>query len=230
MQNWWRQYFSLNHGERRAILAIVLGTLVIVAGMNAYRYFTVKQNTPAPYNSNVDAFVAAYNAAAGEEPQQAPERYTNRYTDTVSAKPSASATIFKFDPNTIGIKEWMKLGFSEKQANSIEKYKAKGGSFRKVEDMKKLYVVSDDDYNRIAPYVEIKEGAMAIASTTKQLDLNKADSASLEALPGIGALLTHRILEQRSKAKYKSVEELRGIKGMSEENYLKVAPHLKVNQ
>lgn len=228
MQNWWRRYFSFNNGERRAIITIVLSTLVIVAGMNAYRYFTVKQHTPAPYNSNVDAFVTAYNAAAGEEPAQAQPQYTSRYTDTANAKPSTPVTLFKFDPNTIGVKEWMKLGFSEKQANSIEKYKANGGSFRKIEDMKKLYVVSDDDYNRIAPYVEIKEGAVAVASTTKQLDLNKADSASLEALPGIGALLTHRIIEKRQKAKYKSVEELRDIKGMSEENYLKVAPHLRI--
>lgn len=229
MQNWWRQYFIFNHGERRAIIAIVVFALVAVAGINGYRYFAVTQNAPAPYSNNVDAFVAAYNAAADEEPQQA-QRYTNSYTDTASTKPSTAATLFKFDPNTIGVKEWMQLGFSEKQANSIEKYKAKGGTFSKVEDMKKLYVVSDDDYNRIAPYIEIKGGVVITTSTPKQLDLNKADSTSLEALPGIGALLTHRILEQRAKAKYKSVEDLRNIKGMSEENYLKVAPHLKVNQ
>ena len=228
MQNWWRQYFLFNHGERRAIIAIVLGTFIIVAGINAYRYLTIKQNAPAAYSNNVDAFIAAYNAAEGEEEAQAQPSYTSRYTDTASTKPSTPTTLFKFNPNTIGVKEWMQLGFSEKQANSIEKYKAKGGTFRKVEDMKKLYVLSDDDYNRIAPYVEIKKGETVVAFSTKQLDLNKTDSASLEALPGLGALLTHRILEQRQKAKYKSVEELRNIKGMSEENYLKAAPYLIV--
>lgn len=225
MQNWWRQYFTFGNGERRAIIAIVCTTIVIVATINGYRYFTVKQNAPASYTQNVDAFVAAYNAAEGGQQAQPKQRYAASYIDSTNAKPNASITLFKFDPNTIGVKEWMKLGFSDKQANSIEKYKAKGGKFYKVEDMKKLYVLSDNDYNRIAPYVEIKSNSTpAIA---KQLDLNRADSVSLEALPGIGALLTHRILEYRSKqGKFNSVEELRNIKGMSEENYLKAAPHL----
>lgn len=226
MRNWWRQYFTFNSGERRAIIAIVISTVIIVAIINAYRYFTVKQNAPSSYTNNTDAFIAAYNAAEGEEKELQIQHYLNNYKDTISVKPSEATTLFKFDPNTIGIAEWMKLGFSEKQAASIEKYKAKGGKFCKVEDLKKLYVVSDDDYNRIAPYADIKRNATA----EKLVNINTADSASIEALPGIGALLTHRILEYRTKqGKFKSVEDLRSIKGMSEENYNKAAALIKVN-
>ncbi len=227
MRNWWRQYFTFNSGERRAIIAIVVSTVIIVAAINAYRYFTVKQNTPAPYTANVDAFIAAYNAEEGVEDTTSPKQYTNEFKDTARPEKKVTATLFKFDPNTIGIAEWMRLGFSEKQAASIEKYKAKGGMFYKVEDLMKLYVVSDDDYNRLAPYVDIKLHAVA----EKLVNINTADSASIEALPGIGALLTHRILEYRTqKGKFKSVEDLRNIKGMSEENYNKAAPLIKISQ
>lgn len=225
MRNWWRQYFTFNSGERRAIIAIVVSTVIIVAAINGYRYFTVKQNAPSSYTNNTDAFIAAYNAAEREEKELQIQHYLTNYKDTVSAKPSAATTLFKFDPNTIGIAEWVKLGFSEKQAASIEKYKAKGGKFYKVEDLKKLYVVSDDDYNRIAPYAEIKPNAVV----EKLVNINTADSSSIEALPGIGALLTHRILEYRAKqGKLKSLEELRSIKGMSEENYNKAVPFIKL--
>lgn len=224
--NWWGQYFTFTAGERRAIIAIVLSTTIIVAGINAYRYFTVKQNKPAAYRQNVDAFIAAYNAEAAAVQTTSKQQYTNVYTDSTKPTKTLPAILFKFDPNTIGIAEWMKLGFSEKQAASIEKYKAKGGKFYKVEDLKKLYVVSDDDYNRIAPYADIKSAS----AISKQLNINTADSASIEALPGIGALLTHRILQYRAKqGKFKSVEELRSIKGMSEENYNKAAPNIRVN-
>lgn len=229
MRNWWRQYFTFNTGERRAIIAIVVSTIVIVAGINGYRYCVVKQNKPAEHRQNVDAFIAAYNAAEGEVQEHPAQHYTSNYKgnkDTAQQAKPITATLFKFDPNTIGIAEWMKLGFSGKQAASIEKYKAKGGRFYKVEDLKKLYVVSDDDYNRIAPYADIKFNAVA----EKLVNINTADSASIEALPGIGALLTHRILEQRKQGKFKSIEELRSIKGMSEENYNKAAPHISLSQ
>lgn len=227
MRSWLKQYFIFNSGERKAIIAIVVVTVVVVAAINAYRYFSVKQSTPAPHTANVDAFIAAYDAQKGEEqPSVSGNTYKAVYSDSTRKKNIVPIVVFKFDPNTIGIAEWQKLGFSEKQAASIEKYKAKGGIFYKVEDLKKLYVVSDDDYKRIAPYVVIQPKATV---ATKTINLNNADSVSLEALPGIGATLTHRILQYRARnGAIKNVEELKQIKGMSEENYLKALPYLKL--
>ena len=50
----------------------------------------------------------------------------------------------------------MLLGFSEKQAQSIVKYREKGGYFYKKEDLKRLYVVDDSLYVLLEPYIVLE--------------------------------------------------------------------------
>ena len=72
------------------------------------------------------------------------------------AGPSASGPqpeLFHFDPNTIGPDSLCLLGFSEKQALSILKYREKGGRFRKKEDFARMYVVSEEKYAELEPYI-----------------------------------------------------------------------------
>ena len=78
------------------------------------------------------------------------------------------AVYFDFNPNEIGIDSWVKLGFSEKQAKSIIKYREKGGYFYKKEDLKRLYVVDDSIYNLLEPYILIQENSKA--SSTDYLE------------------------------------------------------------
>lgn len=67
---------------------------------------------------------------------------------------------FEFDPNKIGIDEWVKLGFTEKQASTIEHYKEKGGRFYRPEDLMRLYVMDEPHYNKLYPYVKIDKDAL----------------------------------------------------------------------
>ena len=52
--------------------------------------------------------------------------------------------------------DYKKLGLSEKQINTINNYKNKGGTFKTKEDFKKMYVISDEEYKRLEPYIVIK--------------------------------------------------------------------------
>jgi len=61
------------------------------------------------------------------------------------------------------------------------------------------------------------------------LDLNRADSAALVRVPGIGAKLSARIVRCReAMGYYYAVEQLREVYGLSEENYERMKPYLKV--
>ena len=53
---------------------------------------------------------------------------------------------FRFDPNAVSVDELCRLGFTLKQAESIDKYRSSGGRFRRKEDFRKSYVVSDSIY------------------------------------------------------------------------------------
>lgn len=100
--------------------------------------------------------------------------------------PRSKVENFPFDPNTVSVDDLCRLGFSQKQAESIDKYRKSGGRFRRKEDFKKSYVVSDSIYARLEPYLQI-------ALT----DLNTADSAALDALPGIGEWFVSKIIAHR---------------------------------
>lgn len=65
--------------------------------------------------------------------------------------------LFSFDPNTADSIELVRLGFSPWQARSICNYRAKGGRFHRVEDMKRIYGMTPELYERISPYAHIAE-------------------------------------------------------------------------
>lgn len=64
---------------------------------------------------------------------------------------------YKFDPNTVSASELIEMGVKKSIAKSWTKYTAKGGTFRDVKDLKKLYVMSDILYEKISPFVDIKK-------------------------------------------------------------------------
>lgn len=95
---------------------------------------------------------------------------------------------FRFNPNTVSVEDLMRLGFSAKQAQSIENYRNKGGRFRRPSDFGDSYVVADSVFRRLEQYIDIP-----------LLDINKADSADFDALPGIGSWFAHKMVEHRTK-------------------------------
>ena len=95
---------------------------------------------------------------------------------------------FPFDPNTVTLEELQRLGLSERQAESIENYRSKGGRFRRKSDFKKMYVVSDSLYERLEGYIDIPK-----------VELNSADSSALVSLPGIGPYFAKKIIAYRGR-------------------------------
>lgn len=93
---------------------------------------------------------------------------------------------FRFNPNTISVDDLCRLGFSMKQAAAIDNYRKKGGRFRRKSDFAKSFVVSDSIFRRLEPFIDIP-----------LVDLNLADSADFDALPGIGGWFASRMIEHR---------------------------------
>ena len=116
---------------------------------------------------------------------------------------------FKFNPNTVSISDLQRLGFTEKQALSIDAYRAKGGRFRRKSDFAKSYVVADSVYLRLEPYIDIPK-----------VDINKADSAAFDTLPGIGGWFAARMVGYRtSLGGYSYPEQLMEIYHFDKEKY-----------
>lgn len=112
--------------------------------------------------------------------------YSKRVNAVRSNLPARKVESFSFNPNTVSIDELCRLGFTNKQAASIDNYRKKGGKFRRKSDFAKSFVVSDSIFRRLEPYIDIP-----------LVDLNLADSADFDALPGIGGWFASKMIEYR---------------------------------
>ena len=138
------------------------------------------------------------NAPHSPQARAVRERYAGRTVET-----------FPFDPNTVSVEDLQRLGFTLRQAQAIDNYRAKGGRFRRKEDFAKSYVVDDSTFARLAPLIEIPS-----------LDLNQADSAAFDALPGIGPYYASRMVAYRKELRgYSFKEQLLDIRGFDREKY-----------
>ena len=114
---------------------------------------------------------------------------------------------FRFNPNTVSVEDLQRLGFSLKQAESIDHYRQKGGRFRRKSDFARSYVVADSVYERLEPYIDIP-----------RLDINRADSAAFTTLPGIGKFFAAKMVSYRKElGGYSCVEQLLDIWHFDEE-------------
>ena len=116
---------------------------------------------------------------------------------------------FMFNPNTASLEDFQRLGFSEKQASAIVNYRSKGGKFRRKSDFAKSFVVADSVYRRLEPYIDIP-----------LIDLNTADSAAFDRLPGIGGYFANKIIEYRTRLRgFSYKEQLMDIYRFDKEKY-----------
>lgn len=69
----------------------------------------------------------------------------------------------------------------------------------------------------------------AAASEARPIDINTADGAALESVPGIGKSLSQRILAFREKnGAFQSVDDLLKVPGVGEKSIQKLRPYLTV--
>jgi DNA uptake protein ComE-like DNA-binding protein len=164
------------------------------------------------------------------------------------------------NPNSASIADLKRIGIPDGLARTWIKYLQKGGHFKKKEDIRKLYGMSDKLYSviesqldnavisedknlqKVNRYIPPKfTSAVSVNDTlhTKYIprskvlpivEINKADSAQLESLPGIGPVLASRIVKyRRLLGGFYKVDQLKEIYGMSGELFVKCAPSLKVD-
>jgi competence protein ComEA len=137
-----------------------------------------------------------------------------------------SVQLFSFDPNTVTYDTLIRLGFEDRQAKTLIAYRNSGGKFRKPSDLGKVYGLEDVKTKELLPFVKIKAntaGKSIIFSKIPQkdlIDLNRCDSAQLVSLPGIGPVLSARIIRYRNLlGGYAHIEQLKEVYGLPPETY-----------
>lgn len=227
MKKFLRDYFSFNRIELKGIrvLFILLLGLIVFYLLSPYIFRSKKNYDYSTYQADVDSFMAHAYVDTG-----IPNTYYNRknaYTRS-KQKQTSNFELKPFDPNGLPIEIWIEMGLTEKQAQMIKNYEAKGGRFRNKEDVKRQFVISDAFYNRIEPYLvfaslndEIYEDHQSLS-----VDINHATQADWELLSGIGVKLAERIMKYREQlGGFYSVEQLKEVFGLKIETFEQIKPH-----
>lgn len=194
--------------------AIALAFLVLGFELALFVHRTAVERVVA--NRDRPDTVYVYSSARGSGADTLPpEAQSKRGSHSPAARamyekaPQRRVESFRFNPNTVTLEELVRLGFSEKQAQSIINYREKGGRFRRKADFAKSYVVADSVFKRLAPFIDIPK-----------IDINKADSAAFDSLPGIGGWFAHRMVEYREQLRgYSCPEQLMEIWHFDQEKY-----------
>ncbi|HOI86884.1 MAG TPA: helix-hairpin-helix domain-containing protein [Lentimicrobium sp.] len=202
-----KEYLHFGKAERNAILIVVFLTIVLAFIPRIHARFMQPELVSDPaFIREAEAFLAKQQEDELKEP-------AFDYSRPDHSALSARFSPFPFDPNTLDAAGWQRLGFSSRQAAAVVRYRDKGAVFRNKEDLKKLFVVDDDIYEILEPYVRINSVETAITTTGKDevaakfrpldesrlVELNSADSAGLTRVRGIGPAFARRIIRYREK-------------------------------
>lgn len=131
-------------------------------------------------------------------------------------------TYFAFNPNELDSVGWLRLGFTPLQVSSVMKYRRHGGYFRQRDDLLKLYFLEKETYMALRYFVRIDADNVprSPSSTTRfpsEVDINQADAEEWAALPGIGPVLSNRIVAYRnSLGGFDSIPQLLQVYGIEE--------------
>lgn len=236
-QKFLRDYFTFSRRERNGLI-VLLSMLVAITFWPSI-YGRLEKDEPTDFT----AFQRAIDSFKTVHRQSSPDSTAGAQTASISDVNNdlhrnhdvhSEIVLFSFDPNSVTEDEWKKLGLTDRTIQTIMKYRSKGGKFFKKEDLKRIYGVTETDYQRLEPYIEFPEssgfheGEKKSAVIQKKavkllLELNAADSSQLESLNGIGAVLASRILKFRNKlGGFVSVEQLQEIYGLSPEIFEEV--------
>lgn len=151
---------------------------------------------------------------------------------------AAAKTLFTFDPNTATFSQLQALGFGDKRAGILIKFRTKGFVFKHKEDLKKVYGISENFYQSLEPYILIENSASkdavvenkTLKKANKIIELNSADSLMLLEIKGIGPSFAKRILKYKTLlGGFVRTEQLKEVYGFTEEMYDQIGSQISVN-
>lgn len=236
-------YFTRKEKRGALVLMLLIVGICSIPVIMAY-FMGNKMRTTNEYDKKIaDLYEKQRHAKNSTYNANNQQPYKNNYAPYikkgVSFKPKG--TLFEFDPNTIDESGWKKLGLRDKTISTILNFRNKGGKFRTVEDIGKIWGLFPDEADRLKPYVRIalkndglylnqykankNQGRPAIAA----IDINAADTSALMALPGIGSKLSARILQFRNKlGGFHSLDQVKETYALHDSVFQKIVPYLKL--
>lgn len=214
------------HRSDRKLIVVVLVIIAILIGVFVY---LGESNRMTVMGATADSL------SVDSARESAEAKATQEYYAVETSKPR----LFYFDPNTADSTQLLSLGLQPWQVRNIYKYRAKGGVYRKPTDFARLYGLTVKQYKALEPYIRISSDYLPASTLVKEEEeeverdtikypvkisddeyvvLNRADTAQLKRVPGIGSWYAKQIVRYGNRlGGYVDVGQLAEIEGFPEE-------------
>ncbi|MBL8797334.1 MAG: helix-hairpin-helix domain-containing protein [Planctomycetia bacterium] len=165
--------------------------------------------------------------------------------------------LYRIDVNRASQAELMQVpGLGPVLAERIEEHRRGRGPFQRVEQLTEVPGIGPATLERIRPWLCVLEGEPGEPSAVVRrsfyppadedsedmprppagkkeppaspIDVNRAGAAELQKLPSIGPVLSLRIIDERGKRPFRSVEDLRRVPGIGPKTLDKLKPYVTV--
>jgi len=246
-----RNFLVFTKKEKRGVFA-VLGFIALIFICSEYIYPMIIAHEKVSSND-----LSRFADSLREMKTDSTKHYTkyeryDHYNDEKNDRrylkkefdPVFTGTMFYFDPNTLDIAGWQRLGIKERTIATIQNYLSKGGKFREPDDLRKIWGLRNDEMDRLVPYARIAvpagtpktyahtdqpfEKKVYEKKTVEPVDINSGDSAAFVALPGIGPGYSRRIINFRDKlGGFYSPNQIAEVYGLPDSVFQKIKPLLK---
>jgi DNA uptake protein ComE-like DNA-binding protein len=197
-----RIYFELDHRQAKSYQWLLLFTILVVCSpLITYHLY------PSPY---------------GPEDVQV---FLEQSVKSNSSNSSVDQTIVSRKRiDLMEEEDWIKIGLPIHLVKRITNYQKKVKPLKMVSDLYRIYGLDSSEVSRLRHYLEdatikhsVKSG-FKIKPKYSVININQADSLTLQALPSIGPVFTKRILKYRSLLSgYVSKNQYQEIYGITAE-------------
>ena len=234
----WKACFSFTKKERFAVY--ILAAIIICFFILPY---FIKSSFHPP---QIDEDLQKQLVSLQIEEQEPVTEAENVLNDAINTARNANTTTglrpFNFDPNTLEAEGFKKMGLRDKTIQTLLNYRSKGGYFNQPEDIRKIYGLRTNEADALIPFIKIQSAADKTSQTItaessdkqngaaaplKKIDVNTATEEEFKTLPGIGEVLSNRIVKFRTSVNgFSSVQDIKRTYGLSDSVYQLILPHL----
>ena len=229
----WKDYFHFSKAERSGVY-IVISLILFMASLNFIipRLLTQNEADFSEFENDI--------ASLKEIEKLSTERSKQLFDFDELTTPNYS--LFEFDPNQVSREQLEKLGVKSYVINNLLKYRAKGGQFRKKEDLKKIFGFDLDTYKRLQPYIVIKaknvsehiDNESTAANKNKsnlQIDINSSTAEEFQQIKGIGETYSNRIVDYREQVGgFYRIEQIAEVFGIDSSLYQSIEHQLIIQE
>lgn len=230
MPNPFQEFFYFSRGERRGMLVLLVGIVLAFLAGRVYMHLRDRHvPTEAELQRQADATAEQEAFIASVQDKEPERRQAQGYKSGHPAKPQPTVlNPSPFDPNTTDSATFCRMGLPDWMAGNIVRYRQAGGRFRQAEDFRKIYGLTEAQYQVLAPYIRIASEKTRTDATVAEavglydppadrdstaasrlypekypagtfIDLNRADTTELKRIPGIGSGIARLIVGYRQR-------------------------------